>query len=217
MADTMPQPGFLRSPKELGDILSKMEHEGYNLNNLDRLDQRAFEKLRIKGETAAEEINLLKKIDPSINGNVVDLLEDLTLYRQENAAKRRWNAWEFVKSVPRRIWGTIKAHPKVSIAIGIAALLALAYFTGVGGIVVDRIRDYATKKLGAAGIAQAPEAAAKVGAEAAGTATEALEGAKSAMGKLIEATPMKDLPIPTTPPAPGSIELPSSLEEANAV
>ena len=119
MADTMPQPAFTRSPAQLGEILEKMEREGYNLKNLDKLDQRAIARMQVKGDTIGEEIRLLKKIDPKINGNASQLLEDLTLYRQENMAKRRFSAWEYVKSVPRRIWGTIKAHPKVSIAISL--------------------------------------------------------------------------------------------------
>lgn len=200
MADTMPQPGFLRSPKELGDILSKMEHEGYNLNNLDRLDQRAFEKLRVKGETADEEINLLKKIDPSINGNAVDLLEDLTLYRQENTAKRRWNVWEFAKSMPSRIWGTIKAHPKISMAVSIAALLALAYFTGVNGIVIDRVRDYAAKKFGSDALAAATETAGKAAAGAAGSASEAVKGAAEALKTSIPPPPVPSS-LPTDIPS----------------
>ena len=207
MADTMPQPAFTRSPAQLGEILEKMDREGYNLKNLDKLDQRAIARMQVKGDTIGEEIRLLKKIDPKINGNASQLLEDLTLYRQENMAKRRFSAWEYVKSVPRRIWGTIKAHPKVSIAIGIAALLALAYFTGVGGIVVDRVRDYATKKLGAAGIAQATDAAAKAGAEAAGTATEAVKGATEALRTVVPPPPAPS-PLPTAIP---------SLDEAGKI
>lgn len=207
MANTMPQPAFTRSAAQLGEILKKMEREGYNLKNLDKLDQRSIARMQVKGDTVAEEIRLLKKIDPKINGNATQLLEDLTLYRQENAAKRRFSAWEYVKSVPGRIWGTIKAHPKISIAIGIAALLAIAYFTGVGGMVVDRVRDYATKKLGAAGIAQATEAAAKAGAGAAETVTEAAKGAAEAL-KTTVPPPPAPTPLPTTAP---------SLDEAQRI
>ena len=203
----MPQPAFTRSPRVLGEILKKMVKEGYNLKNLDKLDRRAIERLNVKGDTAAEEIKLLKKIDPSINGDARSLLEDLTLHHQETNAKKRFRSWEYVKSMPRRVLGTIKAHPKISIAIGIAALLAIAYFTGVGGMVVDRVRDYAMKKMGAAGIAQATEAAAKAGAGAAESATEAAKGAVEALNTTVPPPPVPS-PLPTTVP---------SLDEAGKI
>src|SRR3989344_6462902 len=105
MADTMPQPAFTRSPRVLGEILKKMVKEGYNLKNLDKLDRRAIERLNVKGDTAAEEIKLLKKIDPSINGDARSLLEDLTLHHQEINQKMRSGSWVYVKSKPPTISG----------------------------------------------------------------------------------------------------------------
>ncbi len=193
-----PAESFQRSPAELQDLLHRMEDEGYELDNLDRFDQRALEALRVRDDAAEEEIHLLKRLDPSINGNVVDLLEDLTLYRQENMAKQGWGMWEFFTSIPGRIWGTIKAHPKTSVAIGATALIALGLYTEAGTTILSYVKAWIAKYLAANQVA----ALASGAGNAAEAAAEAAKGAVEAVGGALENIPPPPMPadMPTTIP-----------------
>lgn len=212
MSQPSPSPdieqGITRTAGQLQRILNQMEEEGYDLRKLDRLDQQSLAKLSVGGNVAGEEIALLKKIDPEINGNVDRLLSDLLLYRQETETKKKWTAWEMVKSIPGKIWGTVKRHPYLSTAVILGLLVAAAYSTGLGGIAVGRVKDWIASALAKAGIG-----------EAAKTVAGAAEGATKAAESVIKSIPQPPVPpaLPATPlPAPPPLprNLPGSIDDA---
>lgn len=123
-----------RTPDQLKKLLTKLDESGYKLDQLDELKKSA--------EKRADLIRQLKSMDPTLNGDAEQVVEDLGLYRQEVEAKKKWGVWEYVKSVPRRIWGTMKRHPYITAAIVIALGAAAAYYTGVGPIVISKLKTW---------------------------------------------------------------------------
>jgi len=123
-----------RTPEQLKQILEKLDEAGYKMDQLDELQKSAAMR--------ADLITKLKLMDSSLNGDAKKRAEDLTLYRQEVQAKKKWGIWEYVKSVPRRIWGTMKRHPYITTAVVIALGAAAAYYTGVGPIVVSKLKTW---------------------------------------------------------------------------
>jgi hypothetical protein len=197
----------------MDDLVEKLEKRGYAVDRLFEFANSA----KAREDLAKH----LRDIVPDINGNVDNLIEDLGLYLQETVGKTTWSAWEYIKSIPRRIWNTIKKHPRTAALVGSAALLGVAYFSGVTpAVAVGYARSWLGKYLVNTGLGEAlglgAEAVEAVGA-AAESGAAALEGAEAAMGEMIEATPMGDLPLPTPPAAPGPINLPSTMEEASEV
>ncbi len=159
---------FVRTPEQMGVVLKRLEKTGYELRRLDTLMDAADEKHDL--------VTRLKTIDPTLNGNADALIQDLALYRQEAGAKKRWSAWEFIKSIPGKLWGVVKRHPKTSILIATAALAAAAYYTGFGGMAVNYVKKWLISKFPSLALGQAAETAgaatAKVGELAAGAASK---------------------------------------------
>lgn len=204
---------FVRRPEEMQRYIDKLKEDGYELDRLDELVKVTDEKEGL--------IKSLKAYDPSLNGDTDNLLEDLALYRQEALAKKKWTLWEYVKSVPERVWGTIKAHPYLATGIvvtlgGIAAM----YYTGAGSVVIGRLRDWLTSYMAANSLSGAAEAAKDVAGQAAETVRDAGAAAKEGISGALEGISIPSAPVsaPTLPS--GSIPLPTtapSLEEADMI
>lgn len=206
MATEVQDRPFVRSPKQLRDIVEQLDARGYELEKLDELKRTVEEKEQLATH--------LRDIDPSINGNVDHLVEDLALYRQEAEAKKSWSVWEFVKSVPGRLWNTVKKHPRITAAVVAAGLIAAAYYSGLGAIAVDRIRDWVMTKFGGGALAGAAEAAKGAAEGAAETVTGAVESAAEAAEGVIESMPKPPFITPEPVPIPSLPTGVPSAEEA---
>jgi len=147
------------------------------------------------------------------------------------------------KGVPRAIGGTVKRHPYIERAIALALGAAAAYYTGVGPVVVSKLKNWLMStafgqkmaELGGKAVQMGGEVLDK-GKELAGDAMgKGKELADSALGKgkdlladkipgMGDAAPAvppvaPSVPVPPVPPvAPGAAPFPStipSLEEAS--
>ncbi len=213
-----------RTPEQLKKFLKQLEESGYKMDQLDELAKSA--------EKRADLIKKLKALDPKMNGEAEQVVEDLALYRQEVMAKKKWGAWEYVKSVPRRIWGTMKRHPYITAAVVIALGAAAAYYTGVGPVVVSKLKNWLLSTAFGQKMAELGGKAVQMGGEvlekgkdlagdALGKGKDLLADKLPGIGDAAPAVPpvVPNVPVPPVPPvAPGAAPLPStipSLEEAS--
>ncbi len=204
---------FVRAPEKMQGYLDRLNERGYQLERLDELVQVTDEKEKL--------VRSLKEYDPTLNGDVDNLIEDLALYRQEAEAKKRWTLWDYVTYVPRRVWGAIEAHPYIATGVVLTlAGIAAMYYTGAGTVVVGRLRDWLTSFMTGNAIANAKDAAGEVIGEAKDMAAGAAETAKEGIGKALEGMHVPEMPVPASTIPPGSIPLPKtapSLEEADMI
>ena len=186
---------FVRDAEQMQGILEQLEKRGYSLDRLDTLTQAADQK--------EELVTHLRDIDPSLNGNVDHLIEDLNLYKQEAASKKKWSLWGYVKEIPGRVWKTVKKHPKKTIAlVVVAGLIAAGFYTGAIPYAITQAKAW----LAAQGVWGAAEKAGEA-------ASAGVEAAKDAAGRAIENLP-KPPPAPTVPPMPTQVP---GLDEAGRV
>lgn len=212
IADSAERP-LIRTPEELRVIVERLRSDGYEMDRVNRMLETADEKQKL--------VEQLQSYDPELNGEANLLAEDIGLYKQELETKKTWNTWEFVKSIPGRVWGTIKAHPYATAAVAIGLGLAGAYYYYPGAaegtaMVVGRVRDWLGSYFMGAKAAEVAGVVTEKAGEAVGAAQEAVgtatEGATEVIGDVLEAAPLD------TPPA---IPLPDpsipSLEEAGKI
>ncbi len=199
---------FVRAPDKMQGYLDRLNERGYQLERLDELVQVTDEKEKL--------VRSLKEYDPTLNGDVDNLIEDLALYRQEAEAKKRWTLWDYVTYVPRRVWGAIEAHPYIATGVVLTlAGVAAMYYTGAGTVVVGRLRDWLTSYMTGNAVSKATEAAGEVAGQAADMATGAAETAKEGIGNALEGMNIPEMPAPP-PAAPVPTEIPS-LQEADMI
>lgn len=188
-------------------VLDRLESDGYKMDRLNAKDRTASEEQDL--------VERLHRMDPSLNGNAEHLAEDLALYKQEIGSKKKWNLWGKVKEIPGKTWNFIKTHKKTSIVVGIGLLIAAAYFSGVGGIVLDRVRAWM--------LANGYDNLVERAGQMANKAKDAVKGAKDALGEAFKKAPIPEpgpvtpSPVPpVTPPAP-SPNLPDFLDGVDKV
>jgi len=236
MANQAPNEKFVgRTPEQIKKLVGDLEKSGLSLAKLDLRKASAQER--------AEYIKKLQEIIPSSEAEAQKALNEIAEYSKEINAKKKWGMWEYAKSVPRRIWGTMKRHPYITAAVVIALGAAAAYYTGVGPVVVSKLKNWLMStafgqkmaELGGKAVQMGGEVLDK-GKELAGDAMgKGKELADSALGKgkdlladkipgMGDAAPAvppvaPSVPVPPVPPvAPGAAPLPStipSLEEAS--
>lgn len=208
--NTLDRP-FVRDPEQMRDVIEQLSESGYDLAKLDELKATVDQRKDLADR--------LHTIDPSLNGNVDHLIEDLALMRQEVAAKKEWSVWEYIKSVPGRVWGVIKRHPKTTILVTTVALAAAAYFSGYGAIAINYIREWIMEKFGFLGVEQATEAARQAAEKLGGaveTAKDTLGTAAETMKDALPGVPsVPDIPVPTpsVPVPPSGPVTPGTVEE----
>ncbi len=203
---------FVRSPEQMRGYIERLRTDGYEMERLEEM-------LAVNEEKAAL-AERLKEYDPTLNGDVNHLVEDLALYRQELETKKEWNVWEYVKSIPGRVWETVKAHPYISTAavVGLAAAGAYYYYPAVGAAIVGRLRDWIAPYVLGSGASSAMEAAGEAASVAQEAIPQAAATAEEAIGGALEsASPMMDvpeaLPLPTeVPPLNEAAEILQGLE-----
>ncbi len=189
---------LVRTPDQLKDLLNKLDESGYKLEQLDELEASAAKR--------EELIRQLKTIDPEINGDAEQLVEDLGLYRQEVEAKKKWSLWEYTKSVPRRIWGTMKRHPYITAAVIIALGAAAAYYTGVGPVVVSKLKGWLMSTAFGQKMAEFGGKASGVVGDMMGKGKDIAANIPGNVPDVVPSVPNVPTPVPV--PAPGSLPIP---------
>lgn len=135
MANQAPNEKFVgRTPEQIKKLVGDLEKSGLSLAKLDLRKASAQER--------AEYIKKLQEIIPSSEAEAQKALNEIAEYSKEINAKKKWGMWEYAKSVPRRIWGTMKRHPYITAAVVIALGAAAAYYTGVGPVVVSKLKNW---------------------------------------------------------------------------
>lgn len=167
--------------------------EKFNDDYLDEADHTIDARSALLSSITEE----LRTKRPDLVNKAEGVLMDLKSVDRQIEMKKTWNTWDYIKSVPGRIWGTIKAHPYISTAVVLAAGGAALYASGYGVPLYNGFKDMVVRWFLGAKAAALGESAA----EAAGAV-----GDKAAElgGKGIEA--MKDI-LPTMP-APEAPALP---------
>ncbi|MDB4978220.1 MAG: hypothetical protein JWM56_406 [Candidatus Peribacteria bacterium] len=197
MADTAtmksPETGFVTSPKELKGMMEELEADGYVDEKFDAMLQSA--------NGRDDLIKRFRAKNPELNGNAERAVEELGLFRQETMAKKEWNTWEYVKSIPGRVWDTMKAHPYISTAVILGVVGAAAYYSGVGPAAINYVRTWAAKQFGLNALGSASEAASGAVAKA----SEVGAAAKGAVGDAIGNLPNTVAPITPLPPIPTTV------------
>ncbi len=189
---------FTRTPNQLRDLSEQLERSGYQLDRLDQLGQSAADREKL--------LQGMKEIDPTINGDANEVLEDLSLYQQEIKNKKQWSAWEYTKQVPKKVWGQMKKHPYITAAIILGLAGVAAYATGyVGPNTFNTVRSWVMNKFLGAKVAGAAEAAKEGLAKAGEVAGSTIDNAGSALGNAARSIPLPPevaVPqVPTTAPA----------------
>lgn len=200
--NTPTQRPLTRTPEQLKAYMKQLEESGFKMELLDQYAESA--------QKRSELLQQLQKIDPTLKVDVAQmedtdrLVEELALYRQEVAAKKKWSLWEYVKSVPRRIWGTMKRHPYITAAVVIGLGTAAAYYTGVGPAVVGKLKAWLLSTAAGQKIAEwggkASAAASEMVGKGKGLVDGAIKDGKDLIAQLPgvpDATPQ----APATPPA----------------
>lgn len=193
---------LVRGPEQMRAYLDRLNAEGYEMERLDEM-------LSVTAERQ-ELAQRLKEYDPTLNGDVDHLVEDLALYRQELETKKTWSTWEYVKSIPGRVWETIKAHPYITGAVvtGLAAAGAYYYYPGAAAAIVGRLRDWITPYVLGNGAAAALETAGEAASAVQEAVPAAAATAEEAIGGALESA------APMSAPAPIPTEIPSLNEAA---
>lgn len=197
---------LIRSPEELKGYLERLETDGYAMEKLDQFKKTT--------EAKQELVQRLHAMNPELNGEVDQLIEDLALYKQEAEAKKEWSVWTYVKSIPGRVWGTIKRHPYLSAGI-LAALLA----GGAAWLYWNKIA-FLLGELGIGGAAAAEGAAAEAATTAEGAAIEAAEAAEAAAtegGLAVPAEEAAAVAEESSSWLPKQVDLPPDYLESDAV
>ncbi len=225
MANKAPNEQLMgRTPEQIKKLVGDLEKSGLSLAKLDLRKASAQER--------AEYIKKLQEIIPSSEEEAKKALNEIAEYSREINAKKKWGAWEYAKSVPRRIWGTMKRHPYITAAVVIALGAAAAYYTGVGPVVVSKLKNWLMSTAFGQKMAELGGKAVQMGGEvlekgkdlagdALGKGKDLLADKLPGIGDAAPAVPpvAPNVPVPPVPPvAPGAAPLPStipSLEEAS--
>jgi len=223
--NTPTQRPLTRTPEQLKAYMKQLEESGFKMELLDQYAESA--------QKRSELLQQLQKIDPTLKVDVAQmedtdrLVEELALYRQEVAAKKKWSLWEYVKSVPRRIWGTMKRHPYITAAVVIGLGTAAAYYTGVGPVVVGKLKAWLMSTAFGQKMAGLGGKAMGAAEGAVGKGKELAEGAIGKGKDLIaqlpgvpDATPQAPVATPPAGPAPTPTPAPSvipNLKDADAM
>lgn len=219
MANQAPNENLLaRTPEQIKKLVGELEKSGLSLAKLDLRKASAEER--------AAYIKKLQEIIPSSQAEAEKALKEIGLFNQEVGAKKKWGAWEYAKSVPRRIWGTMKRHPYITAAVIVALGAAAAYYTGVGPAVVGRLKTWlmstAIGQKGAELMGKAGEMAGEMvdkgkdlAGDALGKGKDLLADKLPGIGDAAPAVPpVPEVPVPpAVPPAPVAPPIPS-VEEA---
>lgn len=154
-------------------------------------------------EGKRELLERMKSVDPALNGNVEHALQHVNR-NIEVLQKKEGFLTKMVKLPGRAVSAVgrgIKKHPILSASVGIAALLALLYFTGplattsgeYGQQLVDAFKKtmgklhVATPEVAVDQVAKVPVTGEVVGQEAADLATRAFQSPGEAIGQTYQA------------------------------
>jgi len=126
------QQAYIWPREKMSRFLETLDEEG-DADKLHAVDRRE------------DLVEAIRKFDPAVNGNVDQLMDQLSLYRREAQRKQQWTK-ESEKSWPRRIWekaiGAIKAHPYITTGLVLGAGGAALYYTGWGAVLVEKIKAW---------------------------------------------------------------------------
>ena len=155
----------LTEEQEVGLTPERIQEVRMTLEKL-LADGFEFEKLVAHGETAEERGDLALAIRMELKSFIAftrtDLLEheidalvdDILRYRTEvgnfqefmrpqDAESKQLKEETESEGVLSKVWKVMKMYPKISLAVGTVALLAVGYFTGYGAPIVDKVRQWA--------------------------------------------------------------------------
>ncbi len=206
MANQAPNETFVgRTPEQIKKLVGDLEKSGLSLAKLDLRKASAQER--------AEYIKKLQEIIPSSEAEAQKALNEIAEYSKEINAKKKWGMWEYAKSVPRRIWGTMKRHPYITAAVVVALGAAAAYYTGVGPVVVNKLKTWLLSTAFGQKMAELGGKAAEMGGEVLGKGKELLADKLPGVGDAAPAVPnIPNVPVPpVAPPAAipsGSLPIP---------
>ncbi len=203
---------LIRTPEQMRVIVERLRTDGYEMDRVNSMLDTAEEKQKL--------VEQLQVYDPELNGEAHLLAEDIGLYKQELETKKEWNTWEFVKSIPGRVWGTMKAHPYITTAtvVGLAAAGLYFYYPGADVAVatgIGRLRDWIGSYMVGNSVAQATEAASEIGGQAV-EATQEAAGAAAQTAEEALGGALENVPLEAPPAAPLPTDIPS-LDEAGEI
>ncbi|MFH1670159.1 MAG: hypothetical protein ABIA92_01080 [Patescibacteria group bacterium] len=179
-----------------------LEDVGYDIDRLHTL-----------GDSVGEREGLLTSLrekHPNLNGQGEALINHLHLNAQELNRKESWytKLLKLPGKALRYGWETMKAHPRISIAVAVGLGVAALYYSGAAAAGYGWLKAKVMESMvgeGVAGAAEAVGEAAGAVGEAAGAAgeaaAEAAGGAAETVGEIIGGG-AGEVPIPDVSPLP---------------
>lgn len=160
---------------------------------------------------------MLRTRRPDMVNQAEGVYLDLKSVARQVDIKKKWNTWEYVKSVPGRIWKTIKKHPWATAAVVVGVGGLALYASGYGAPLFSQFKNaviqwFMGDKVAAAA-ETAREAAGAIGEKAGELGDKAAEGVKA----LKDAFPggAGGSPVPAVPEMAPVTDYSGVLDEVN--
>lgn len=163
---TMPAPELLRLHQDM--------QQRYNTDYLNQAETAVGDRAQLVSTLEQE----LQTRQPDLVTRSNDVLMDLKTVGRQIEVKKQWNTWDYVKSVPGRVWGTIKAHPYLTATAVLALGAAALYGSGYGAVLVNQFKNYVASWMVGDAAAAAAEKATEIGAAVGDKAAAGIEAAK---------------------------------------
>ncbi len=139
--------------------------------------------------------DMLRQRRPDLVGQAEGVYLDLKSVGRQMEIKKKWNTWEYVKSVPGRMWKTAKKHPWITAAIILGLGGVALYASGYGAPLYSQFKNTVMNWFMGDKLALAKDAAGAVAEKAGELGDKAVEGAKALKDAFPGGGSVPDVPV----------------------